>query len=240
MAPIINPSQDPRDALDGAGKCGGVAGPAGGYPDRCGYGPRLPLLVISPYAKPNFVDHTLTDQTSILRFIEDNWKLGRIGDHSFDARAGSLKHLFNFKQRRTIQLLLKSNGAVKKVKGEYRLSHLFAGIVLVDRLGRILLQERDEFPAIDPEKWGLVGGHVDDGEDVEVAAYRELLEETGVRLSPGTLQPWRTIQVFHAAYGSDDRMHVYAARRRSPTRTSSAAKDGRSCSWTRRAPAPWT
>jgi 8-oxo-dGTP pyrophosphatase MutT (NUDIX family) len=92
------------------------------------------------------------------------------------------------------------------------LSHLFAGIVLVDRLGRILLQERDEFPAIDPEKWGLVGGHVDDGEHVEVAAYRELLEETGVRLSPGTLQPWRTMEVFHAAYGSDDRMHVYAAR----------------------------
>jgi 8-oxo-dGTP diphosphatase len=91
------------------------------------------------------------------------------------------------------------------------LSHLFAGIVLVDRRGRILLQERDEFPAIDPEKWGLVGGHVDGGEDVEAAAYRELLEETGVRLSPGTLQPWRTIQVFHAAYGSDDRMHVYAA-----------------------------
>ena len=91
------------------------------------------------------------------------------------------------------------------------MSHLFAGIVLVDRRGRILLQERDEFPTIDPEKWGLVGGHVDDGEDVEAAAHRELLEETGVRLSPGTLQPWRTIQVFHAAYGSDDRMHVYAA-----------------------------
>ena len=40
---------------------------------RCGYGPRLPLLVISPYAKANFVDHTMTDQSSILRFIEDNW-----------------------------------------------------------------------------------------------------------------------------------------------------------------------
>jgi 8-oxo-dGTP diphosphatase len=89
--------------------------------------------------------------------------------------------------------------------------HLFAGVVLVDRRGWILLQERDEFPAIDPEKWGLVGGHVDDGEDVEVAAYRELLEETGVRLLAGTLRAWDTIEVFHEAYGSDDRMHVYAA-----------------------------
>jgi 8-oxo-dGTP pyrophosphatase MutT (NUDIX family) len=91
------------------------------------------------------------------------------------------------------------------------LPHLFAGVVLVDRRGRILLQERDEFPAIDPEKWGLVGGHVDDGEDVEVAAYRELFEETGVRLPAGTLQAWDTIEVFHAAYGTNDRMHVYAA-----------------------------
>ncbi len=48
---------------------------AGAYQDRCGYGPRLPFLVISPYAKQNNVDHTLTDQTSVLRFIEDNWGL---------------------------------------------------------------------------------------------------------------------------------------------------------------------
>ena len=91
------------------------------------------------------------------------------------------------------------------------MTHLFAGVILVDRRGWILLQERDEFPAIDPEKWGLVGGHVDAGEDVEVAAYRELLEETGVRLAPGTLQPWDSFGVFHAAYDSLDRMHVYAA-----------------------------
>ena len=88
----------------------------------------------------------------------------------------------------------------------------FAGVLLVDRRGWILLQERDEFPVIDPEKWGLVGGHVEDGEDAEAGAYRELLEETGVRLAPGTLLPWGAIEVFHEAYGSDDRMHVYAAR----------------------------
>ena len=73
---------------------------AGGYQDRCGYGPRLPLLVISRYAKPDYVDNSTTDQTSILRFIEDNWSLGRIGDASFDARAGSLDNLFDFGARK--------------------------------------------------------------------------------------------------------------------------------------------
>lgn len=91
------------------------------------------------------------------------------------------------------------------------MSRSFAGVILVDRRGWILLQERDEFPAIDPEKWGLVGGHLDDGEDAETGAHRELLEETGVRLAPGTLTPWREIDVFHEVYDSLDRMSVFAA-----------------------------
>lgn len=96
IPPIVNPSADSaNDALAGStGLCGTPA--SGAYSDRCGYGPRLPLLVISPFAKQNFVDHTLNDQTSILRFIEDNWQLGRIGDQSFDALAGSLLNMFNF------------------------------------------------------------------------------------------------------------------------------------------------
>ena len=53
-------------------------------------------MVVSPWAKANYVDHTLTDQTSILRFIEDNWNLGRIGNGSADAIAGSLDGLFDF------------------------------------------------------------------------------------------------------------------------------------------------
>jgi len=62
---------------------------------RCGYGPRLPLLVISPYAKQNYVDHTLTDQTSILRFIEDNWLEGQRITGSFDAMAGTLTNMLD-------------------------------------------------------------------------------------------------------------------------------------------------
>ncbi len=44
----------------------------------------------------NYVDHGVTDQSSILRFIEDNWGTGRIGGGSFDARAGSLLPIFDF------------------------------------------------------------------------------------------------------------------------------------------------
>jgi phospholipase C len=42
------------------------------------------------------VDGTTTDQTSVIRFIEDNWNTGRIGDSSFDAKAGTLNNMFNF------------------------------------------------------------------------------------------------------------------------------------------------
>jgi phospholipase C len=97
MGPIVMHSNIAQDQLTGNGSCG--IAKAGTYQGRCGYGPRLPLLVISPYAKQNFVDHSLTDQTSILRFIEDNWHLGRIGDQSFDVLAGALNNLFDFQHR---------------------------------------------------------------------------------------------------------------------------------------------
>jgi phospholipase C len=98
MGPIVSQSSDPTgDALTDPGKCG--TAPAGAYQDRCGYGPRQPLLAISPWAKSNFVDHSVTDQSSILRFAEDNWGLGRIGNQSLDAKAGSLANLFDFSVR---------------------------------------------------------------------------------------------------------------------------------------------
>jgi phospholipase C len=78
-----------KDAL-----CGHA--PTDAYQNRCGYGPRFPFLLISPYAKVNYIDHSIIDQTSIIRFIEDNWGLGRIGNQSFDAKAGSILNTFNF------------------------------------------------------------------------------------------------------------------------------------------------
>jgi phospholipase C len=84
----------PQDFLTGTGLCG-TGTPLAGQNGRCGYGPRLPLLVISPWAGHDEVDHTLTDFSSIDKFIEDNWRLPRISG-SFDQIAGSLNGLFDF------------------------------------------------------------------------------------------------------------------------------------------------
>jgi phospholipase C len=114
MPPIVNPSTSAADALNAAGMCnnglqqgsttpttplnGSFGLPAQG---RCGYGTRVPLLVVSPFARVNHVDHTLTDQSSILRFIEDNWLSGeRIQPGgSFDTIAGPINNLFDFSRQ---------------------------------------------------------------------------------------------------------------------------------------------
>jgi 8-oxo-dGTP diphosphatase len=84
----------------------------------------------------------------------------------------------------------------------------FASVVLVDARGWVLLQERDEFPAIDPEKWGFVGGHLEDGEDYRDGAYRELEEETGLRYNGG-LELFDQFTVHHQHTDSDDEFRLF-------------------------------
>ena len=93
------------DQVNGPGRCGtGVASqpqPDGldGKPvnGRCGPGTRTPFLVISPFARKNFVSHTRISQASVVRFIEDNWLHGeRLGGGAFDASAGSIMDMFDF------------------------------------------------------------------------------------------------------------------------------------------------
>ncbi|BAR54783.1 phospholipase C [Bradyrhizobium diazoefficiens] len=99
-------SYDPTaDQVNGPGLCGlgpqkqpapkGLSGkPVNG---RCGPGTRVPFIVVSPYARTNFVSHTYISQASVVRFIEDNWLRGqRLGGGSFDASAGSIMDLFDF------------------------------------------------------------------------------------------------------------------------------------------------
>ena len=106
MPPIVNQSTSTADALTAPGACGNGSGSLEAQQARCGYGPRLPFLVVSPYAKKNFVDHTLTDQSSVVRFIEENCELPQIGNGSFDQIAGSIENMFDFNNQRTDKVVI--------------------------------------------------------------------------------------------------------------------------------------
>ena len=107
---LVNGSATAVDTLYAAGVCGnsnataanalaGVAPGTAHAQGRCGYGPRLPLLVISPWAKKNYIDSSVTDQSSILRFIEDIFLSSkRVGTGSFDTIAGTLNNMFDLSQ----------------------------------------------------------------------------------------------------------------------------------------------
>jgi phospholipase C len=124
--PIVSPSNvtisgqsSAYDNFAGLGNCGVPA--SGAQPARCGHGPRMPLIVISPYASTNFVDHTLTNQASIINFIESNWGLGYIdgptrpanGQASFDRDSGTLNGMFNFSNpANTAPLFMSCSGTI--------------------------------------------------------------------------------------------------------------------------------
>jgi phospholipase C len=116
MPSIVNPSTSSFvDVLNGPNNCSTGAqqredgklpnrkkplNGTGGLPvlGRCGYGTRIPLLVISPWARDNYVDHTLLDQSSVIRFIEDNFLDGKRiqPGGSFDSVANSIESMFDF------------------------------------------------------------------------------------------------------------------------------------------------
>jgi phospholipase C len=122
MPPIVNPSSDTaNDKLNGAGACGQGTSSLG-VEDRCGYGPRIPILVISPYAKSNYVDNTLATQTSIVSFIEYNWNLAAtspnlLGPESSDTMAGSIMNMFDFQHLASSDTRLFLNPATGEVVG---------------------------------------------------------------------------------------------------------------------------
>jgi phospholipase C len=84
---IVNGSNTSLDAAI----CTSAPMTLGSFPDRCGYSQRLPMLMISPWTRANYVSDKLTNTSSVTRFIEDNWLRGkRIGGGSYDAVSGHL------------------------------------------------------------------------------------------------------------------------------------------------------
>jgi phospholipase C len=62
--------------------------------DEWGYGFRAPALLVSPYAKPGYIDSTTLDFTSMLKFIEENWNVPPIAER--DANANNFLDAFDF------------------------------------------------------------------------------------------------------------------------------------------------
>jgi phospholipase C len=98
---VQNPSLSAADNLTGttlsgpaSGQCGPkpqTSAPLAGEQGRCGFGPRLPMLVVSPFARANYVDHDLSNQASTINFVEYNWGLPSIPG-SFDQAEEKTDH----------------------------------------------------------------------------------------------------------------------------------------------------
>jgi 8-oxo-dGTP pyrophosphatase MutT (NUDIX family) len=86
-----------------------------------------------------------------------------------------------------------------------------AVVFLVDPRGRVLLQHRDGQAPRAANQWGMVGGHVEDGEDFDSAMRREILEETGIEIGSEDLVLWQA-QEFEYSDGHRSDYRVYAGR----------------------------
>ncbi len=99
VMPVVNGSNTSADTPF----CSSKPTTLDNWTTRCGFGQRLPFLVISPWTRRNYVSGNLTNTASIVRFIEDNWLGGqRLGNGSYDAISGSLyapRGLLDFRTR---------------------------------------------------------------------------------------------------------------------------------------------
>jgi len=115
IPPVINGSDD--TTVGDTKVCTSVPITVGTAEDRCGYGDRIPFIVISPYTRSNYVSNKLTDTASVVNFIENNWLGGERIPGSFDAVSGTLTGpggLLNFNVRPHFQpvILNPATGAV--------------------------------------------------------------------------------------------------------------------------------
>jgi len=106
--------------------------------DDRGYGFRVPALLVSPYARTGFIDHTLLDHTSILKFIEENWNIPALAVR--DAKAKNLTSAFDFSSSPRPPVLVPSTRQAPEPRVEprriviytaYGAAMLFAFLILV-------------------------------------------------------------------------------------------------------------
>jgi phospholipase C len=101
--------------------------------DSVGLGPRVPAIVISPYARSHFIDHSQLEFDSFLRFIEDDFQLPALTGR--DRHATSMLSSFNFKQRQLRPLVLKQQACPRS---DYATSTRLTGNVIRTELHHAL------------------------------------------------------------------------------------------------------
>jgi phospholipase C len=160
-----------------------------GYQGRCGPSQRLPLLVISPYAKQNYVSHRLTTQVSVLKFIEDNWSTGTIDETSavpgsFDASANGLDDMFDFSHPQPGQVLLDStmyragSGCPGSVTCEGKINPTF---------GAVTSTPLDTTPPLPAPIVDVTTNDVTYPEGASLPSPEEFLAKVGATINAGTL-----------------------------------------------------
>lgn len=78
-------------------------------------GPRVPTIIISPYARYNYIDHRIYDFNSVVKFIEDTFHLSRLS--TGDTTAQSIAGAFNFSETPKRPLILKPRKCPSYVPG---------------------------------------------------------------------------------------------------------------------------
>jgi phospholipase C len=89
------------------------------------YGPRVPTVIISPYARPHYVDHSTLDFTSVLKFIEDDFRLKPLT--ALDRRAGSLTSSLDFHQKPLAPYIQKATSCPKT---DYNINSYLSGTMI--------------------------------------------------------------------------------------------------------------
>ncbi len=108
-----------------------------------------------------------------------------------DGRAQSADELFDVVDERDQVIGQERRGVVHAKKLRHRAVH----VLCVDEAGRVFLQRRSMAKDSAPGRWcASCSGHVDAGEDYDVAAVRELAEEIGARVEPVALRRWLRLE----------------------------------------------
>jgi phospholipase C len=139
MGPLVTQSQTSLDELTGTGLCGSqlaqvpVDSKGKAEQGRCGVGPRLPFLVISPWARSNWVDNTFIDQSSVVKFIEYNWGLPALGNGAADNAAGSILSMFDFSHHRHHRFTAPNSALILSARARARAVLAWSGSGIRDR-----------------------------------------------------------------------------------------------------------